>query len=213
MELNSYIADSSVPRNRTWRLGIAEAFWQLGSPIGLFLGAFLFEKAGYVCVFSTAVVFHFVAVLYTLFILPEVPQPRASIYSVGKYGSCGATTGLAPPPPPSRIRAFSENAKGDFESIGGGPLTEDEQEGGTSGFPQAQESLLSYTRSTTAQVQMNGEAAGMASHGVIDFLLGSLAAIVKPRPNHTRKCLLSLGLIMMLYVTLNHGELLRIIKT
>src|SRR5687768_9647047 len=94
--ISSYIADSSVPRNRTWRLGIAEAFWTLGSPVGLFLGAYLFEQGGYLCVFSTAVLFHLVAVLYTAFVLREVPQPRISQYTIGKHGSYG--TMIIPPP-------------------------------------------------------------------------------------------------------------------
>lgn len=207
----SYIADSSVPRSRTWRLGVAEACWALGSPVGLFLGAYLFEMGGYLCVFSAAVCFHAISVIYTGFFLPEVPQPKVSVYSIGKYGygSYGTITDAIP----SRIRCFSENAKTDFES------GSDEAESlvNPSYYQNGDQNTLvappppyqqlpppHYYHQQQPQCN-NNISMSVDPSGVKDFLVGSLRAIVKKRPNHTRKCLLSLGLIMLLYGIMYHG--------
>ncbi|ODN04335.1 Thymic stromal cotransporter [Orchesella cincta] len=179
----SYIADSSVPRSRTWRLGVAEAFWFLGSPVGLYLGAYLYERGGYLCVFATAVTFHFIAVLYTSLILPEVPQPRASQYVIGKYGTYGTSYN----PVLVRTRCFSENEKG---------MTDN---GDNNNENQA---LISGSRAASNPTNPHDE-----SINVWDFVIGTMKTVVKKRPNHTRKCLLSLGTILLLYGIANHGEL------
>lgn len=181
----SYVADTSVPRSRTLRLGVAEAFWFLGSPVGLYLGAFLYERGGYICVFSTAVTFHFIAVLYTALILPEVPQPRAAQYVIGKYGSYGTTC----EPVMVRARCFSENEKdrpNGFDTNENQALLE-----GTSSR------ISSYREQTGEAPEIN----------VWEFFIGTAKAVIRKRPNHTRKCLLSLGLILLLYGTANHGKL------
>lgn len=210
----SYIADSSVPRNRTWRLGVAEAFWFLGSPVGLFLGAYLFERGGYLCVFATAVAFHLVAVLYSGLILPEVPQPRPSRHVIGKHGSYGTNYD----PIIVRARCFSENEK----EIRHPGIRENEKKitkhimakennnerqsllygsNGTSGVSSV--STLRRTRTVLSTVEEE------ETIHVWDFVIGTVKTVVRHRPNHTRKCLLALGLILFLYGIANHGTFLR----
>jgi MFS family permease len=190
--VDSYIADSSVPRDRTWRLGIAEAFWQLGSPVGLFLGGYLYERGGYLCVFSTAVLFHLTAVLYTVLVLPEVPQPRQSQLTIGKYGSYGTVTEYIIP---ARVRCFSENEKVFRER-------DEENDAALATEPLLHPGYLTRIPTENNNTENEVEVGGTK---VKDFLIGSLKAVVKKRPNHTRKCLLSLGFIMLLYGILNHG--------
>jgi len=192
LSLHSYVADSSVPRSRTWRLGIAEAFWQLGSPVGLFLGGYLFENGGYFCVFSTAVMFHAIAVLYTAFILPEVPQPKTSHLTIGKHGSYGTVVHAIP----QRVRYFSENEKG--------LRSHDDTESDEPLLPPKYLTRVPEPKNNNISDVSQEEVGGTK---VVDFLIGSLKAVVKKRPNHTRKCLLSLGLIMLLYGILLHGKL------
>lgn len=175
----SYLSDTSVPRNRTWRLGIAEFCWHLGSPVGLYLGAYLFKVGGYICVFAASATFHLVALLYTVFVLPEVPQPKPSLCSVGKYGF---NYGTCAEVQVKRVRCFSEN------------------------------------ETTNRDVENNNEKDALAAEGdsseeedngktsVKEIVVGSIKAIMRKRPNHTRKCLLSLGAIMLLYGIAFHGE-------
>jgi len=189
----SYIADSSVPRSRTWRLGVAEAFWFLGSPVGLYLGAYLFERGGYLCVFGTAVTFHLIAVLYTALILPEVPQPRSSQYKIGKYG----TYGTSYDPVMVRTRCFSENAdKGFMENGDNNNENQALLHGATSSISSAR-----IPNPTNPHHDENDD----ESINVWDFVIGTMKTVVKKRPNHTRKCLLSLGMILLLYGIANHG--------
>lgn len=189
----SYIADSSVPRSRTWRLGIAEASWFLGTPVGLYLGASLYDKGGYLCVFATAAIFHFIAVCYTLLILPEVPQPRHTQHVIGKYGTYGATNH----PIIVRTRCFSENEKG---------LTEHH-----SGENNNETQILLYGNNrgrlnkTALRMAVVPEDDIQSKVNVWEFVIGTVKTVVRKRPNHTRKCLLSLGLILLLYGIANHG--------
>ncbi len=192
----SYVADTSVPRSRTWRLGVAEAFWFLGSPVGLYLGAFLYERGGYLCVFATAVSFHAIAVLYTALILPAVPQPRESQYVIGKYGSYGTMY----EPVYVRPRCFSENEKETRHN--GIDSNENENQGLLVQGPSNGNSITCSSRGASTSLNQQQQAPEI---NVWEFFIGTVKAIVRKRPNHTRKCLLSLGLILLLYGTANHG--------
>ena len=225
----SYIADASVPRSRTWRIGIAEAFWQLGSPVGLFFGAFLFEKGGYLCVFGASFACHLLGVLYTAFILPEIPSPKPQKTLVfGKYGNYGTYTNEISAA--RRARCFSENETGNRSTVAAAGAVTDEDNNNATKFATLDENtslIIGGASRKPSQVSLpfppppsspatayqtgNPEAKQLENDSneptsVYGFIIGSLKAIVKPRENHKRKCLLSLGTIMLLYGICFYGE-------
>jgi len=196
----SYIADTSSPRSRTWRLGCAEAFWQLGSPIGLTLGAVLFRKGGYLCVFATSALCHLVAVLYTAFLLPEVPKPKPAQFTVGKHGWYGTwDNSFEAESSAKRTRYYSETHRHEavFSSDGDSPNNNSNDEN----------SLLvpNETFKNYAAAEQGNELISEEAVSVKQFVIGAVHAIFKKRPNHTRKCLLSLGFIMLLVGLVYHG--------
>ena len=56
MGIASFIADISSPEQRTFRLASIYFIESLGGPLGLKLGAYLWGKGGYLCVFGTSLV-------------------------------------------------------------------------------------------------------------------------------------------------------------
>jgi len=161
-------------------MGIAEACWQLGTPVGLYLGAYLYETGGYLCVFATAALFNLIAVLYTALILPEVPQPRPSYFS---RGASGGNYGSI-----KRARHYSEGLGTSRGSLDSG-----------------QRSLLESKIPPT--VPEDGEGYETPeNHTVWGFLSGSMKAISRQRPNHVRKCLIAISVIMLFYQITLYGE-------
>jgi hypothetical protein len=186
----------------------------LGSPVGLALGAYLFKNGGYLCVFGTSVVLHLIAVVYTAFVLPEVPQPKPAQYTVGKHGWYGTwDNDFASGSKPKRIRYYSEFDSADGNGQESSPAADSVW---NSSSNVENNLLLPPTPSRQGQGQSQNQYRTYAAPeddiseeegdiSVIGFIMGSMKSIVKKRPGHTRKCLLSLGLIMLLYGITYHG--------
>ena len=177
------------------------------------MGAYLFKNGGYLCVFGTSVIFHLTAVLYTAFVLPEVPQPKPVQFTVGKHGWYGTwnntfESGLKS----KRIRYYSEREHDTAIGIGSGASTSTEDSELNNNPNSENNSLLppleyhgksQYRTYTDHDHDIEEEETDIS---VKDFVVGSMKSIVKKRPGHTRKCLLSLGFIMLFYVTTYNGN-------
>ncbi|XP_042205766.1 solute carrier family 46 member 3-like isoform X2 [Homarus americanus] len=71
MAVYSYVADITTPENRTKRLGVLDACWYLGGPIGRLIGGWLFRAAGYPVVFLLSAVLWIICFMYVLLWVSE----------------------------------------------------------------------------------------------------------------------------------------------
>ena len=237
------------------------------------MGAYLFKNGGYLCVFGTSFTFHLISVLYTAFILPEVPQPKPpKLLVLSKHGSYGTYT---EEPLGRRIRFYSENETvgtqnesyedtsdceassnnnnnsknnnndnhSSVENESNSKIDKYQQisnnlspnqvdlineklsllhsnNGGITKSSKSNSNYLlssnfsSVTQSTSlsTQYQRAGESSTVAENpdesiSVYEFIVGSIRSIIRPRPNHTRKCLIALGVIMLLYGIAYYGKI------
>lgn len=75
---NTYISDITSEASRTTRVGIANSVFFLGGPVGTFVGKFIYEKGGYLAIFSTALVISSISLLYIKFHIEESHGPHVS---------------------------------------------------------------------------------------------------------------------------------------
>lgn len=71
MAVYSYVADITTPENRTKRLGVLDACWYIGGPLGRLLGGWLYRVAGYPTVFLLSIILWFICFLYVLLFVRE----------------------------------------------------------------------------------------------------------------------------------------------
>ena len=89
MAVYSYIASITTAESRTKRMGLADAIWYFGSPVGTFLGGILFKYYGYIAVYSTSAVLWTICLLYTIFLVPEGPLYRDEDCELAERKKCG----------------------------------------------------------------------------------------------------------------------------
>ena len=78
MSVYSYVADITSPETRTKRMGFADAIWYLGSPMGTFLGGYIYKYGGYVGVYSTSAFIWTLSLLYLIIFVKE-SRPKTEI--------------------------------------------------------------------------------------------------------------------------------------
>ena len=71
MAVYSYISDVTSTNTRTKRMGILDAVWYLGGPIGTLLGGWLYRTFGYVAVFATSAVMWLICLIYVIAFVRE----------------------------------------------------------------------------------------------------------------------------------------------
>ncbi|XP_071543096.1 probable peptidoglycan muropeptide transporter SLC46 [Panulirus ornatus] len=71
MAVYSYVADITSPETRTKRLGILDACWYIGNPLGRLLGGWLYKAVGYRLVFLVSIALWFVGFIYVLMFVRE----------------------------------------------------------------------------------------------------------------------------------------------
>ncbi|VEN61032.1 unnamed protein product [Callosobruchus maculatus] len=67
----SYISDTSTEENRAMRMVVFEAIVTVGSLLGSMGGPYIFYMTSYQAIFGIAAICHFIALLYTWFLVPE----------------------------------------------------------------------------------------------------------------------------------------------
>lgn len=91
MAVYSYVADITTPENRTKRLGVLDAIWYLGGPLGRLMGGWLFPVAGYGVVFAVSAAIWVVCFFYVLLLVREsVPSAQESAPQEVRDARCGA---------------------------------------------------------------------------------------------------------------------------
>ncbi|XP_021370632.1 proton-coupled folate transporter-like [Mizuhopecten yessoensis] len=85
MSVYSYIGHISSSKNRTSRVGVAEAMIFLSGTVGVLVSGIIIDKTSFNFVFSFICVIQFLALLYTVFVLenlrPSLEQTYTSIWS------------------------------------------------------------------------------------------------------------------------------------
>ena len=71
MAVYSYISDVTSTNTRTKRMGLLDAVWYLGGPIGTLLGGWLYRTFGYVAVFATSAVMWLICLIYVIAFVRE----------------------------------------------------------------------------------------------------------------------------------------------
>lgn len=71
MAVYSYVADITTPETRTKRLGVLDACWYLGGPLGRLMGGWLYQVAGYPVVFFVSGILWAFCFMYVLLFVPE----------------------------------------------------------------------------------------------------------------------------------------------
>lgn len=162
-----------------------------------------------------AVLFHLTAVLYTSFALREVPKPKPSQYTLGKHGWYGSThnfqnTLQVPFPKRNRHRSLHgcddtmdpnhnnnpfDIEKDETDSLLPASFSRPE-------FIPREITTVHEADNQTDQIPIRKSSLQSVKH----FVIGSVSTVFKKRPNHTRKCLLSLGFIMLLCGIVHHGK-------
>ncbi|XP_063602532.1 lysosomal proton-coupled steroid conjugate and bile acid symporter SLC46A3-like [Penaeus indicus] len=91
MAVYSYVADITAPETRTKRLGVLDAVWYLGAPLGRLMGGWLFPVAGYGVVFAVSAALWVVCFFYVLLLVREsVPSaPQEPAPQEGRKARCG----------------------------------------------------------------------------------------------------------------------------
>lgn len=153
-------------------------------------------------VFGTAVIFHLVAVLYAAILLPEVPKPKPLQYTIGKHGCYGTWDNSFEGTTSKRNRYFSENdGKPHLKTVP--PSSNiDFKEGNSLLVP----GFVVPSRQLSRIEDEDESNPTEDKVSVKEFVVGAVNSILKPRPHHTRKCLLALGFIMLLLGLVFHGE-------
>ncbi|XP_071543459.1 probable peptidoglycan muropeptide transporter SLC46 isoform X1 [Panulirus ornatus] len=81
MAVYSYVADITSPETRTKRLGILDACWYIGDPLGRLLGGWLYRAAGYPAVFIVSIVLWFMSFIYVMLFVRESVNKSAQRHS------------------------------------------------------------------------------------------------------------------------------------
>jgi hypothetical protein len=191
MSAFSYISDSSEPNSRTWRISVVEFFWYLGTPVGLSLGVYLFEVGGYLSVFGASCALHLIGVLYTLFVLPEVPRQHLRSLIVGSHYNYGTEI--------PRSNRISDETSGKPEIYSNNNEKQIL-------LPKLQSSDPKEANHVVYDVSPVKFDTAEENSTVYELVLGSVRSFVKRRPNFKRECLLALASIMLLAFTASHGE-------
>ncbi|XP_042866526.1 solute carrier family 46 member 3-like isoform X2 [Penaeus japonicus] len=91
MAVYSYVADITTPESRTKRLGLLDAAWYLGGPLGRLMGGWLYPAAGYGVVFALSAALWVVCFFYVLLIVREsVPTAqREALSRESRVARCG----------------------------------------------------------------------------------------------------------------------------
>ena len=71
MAVYSYLADITPIRTRTKRMGLLDAIWYMGGPIGTVMGVWLYRVYGYIAVFTMSAILWSSCVVYTLVVVKE----------------------------------------------------------------------------------------------------------------------------------------------
>lgn len=74
-----YVSDISDDRGRAWHLAFVDSSMFAGLLGGLFVGPVLFKHFGYSTVFGTSAICCFVALLYTMFCVPETIHNASNV--------------------------------------------------------------------------------------------------------------------------------------
>ncbi|CAG7818478.1 unnamed protein product [Allacma fusca] len=194
MSAFSYISDSTKSSSRTWRITVVEIFWYLGTPVGLSLGAYLFQVGGYLCVFGASFACHLIGVLYTIFVLPEVPSQELKSLNSGKHNTYGTDIS-------------SQEARISYESSGSvGSYCHNNNTN------EKKPLLVNLQCDIKEKSHIEGDTNASESETddetstVYELVIGSVKSIVKSRPKYMRECLLAICAIWLLYFSSSHGE-------
>ncbi len=71
MAVYSYLTDITTIETRTKRMGWSKAVWNMGEPIGTFMGSGLYQSYGYATAFTVSAVLWLACLLYVIFVLKE----------------------------------------------------------------------------------------------------------------------------------------------
>ncbi|KAK7070539.1 hypothetical protein SK128_007788 [Halocaridina rubra] len=84
MVVYSYVADITSPENRAKRMGLLDAVWYMGGPVGNLLGGWLFRWFGFLAVFTLSALLWAVCFLYILMFIPESVSTRSRSYNAAE---------------------------------------------------------------------------------------------------------------------------------
>ncbi|XP_071441257.1 probable peptidoglycan muropeptide transporter SLC46 [Hetaerina americana] len=79
----AHVVCQAPPQHHTFRLGMANGFWCLGTVVGFVISGFLFKAFGFSGVFGTAAALEMAAIVLTLCLVKEKQGPRVN--SEAKY--------------------------------------------------------------------------------------------------------------------------------
>ena len=80
MAVYSYLADITPVETRTKRMGLLDAVWYMGAPIGTVMGGWLYKSYGTVAVFSVSGTLWLFCIIYVVVVVKEsIVQPSETI--------------------------------------------------------------------------------------------------------------------------------------